>query len=140
MYKNILAIDLGKHRCGFAISRTGIIVTPLANFTFEKEKYDLVINKIKEIIEKENIEHIVLGYPLYPSGDKCEMTSVVESFKELLSKELSLPIYYQDERDSTLVAKSFLHTNGINSKKQKNKLDMTASCVILSRFIENNNK
>lgn len=141
MKKNILALDLGMHSCGFAITRTGIIVSPLENYFFEKENYDLVINKIKEIISKETVELFVLGYPLYPSGDKCPMTLVVENFASKLKENFpNISVEYQDERNSTLDASSLLLENGVNMKKQKKKIDSTAACVILTRFIENNNK
>ena len=38
--KNILAMDLGKTTLGLAISRSGILVTPLTNIKFPAEDYD----------------------------------------------------------------------------------------------------
>ena len=141
MEKNILSIDLGKHTCGLAISRTGILSSPLNPFTISNLNYSLLIAYLINLSKVEKIETIVIGYPLYPSGDKCEMTSIVEKFKEDLEKVFTnIKIEFQDERDSTLQASEFLHMQGKNSKKQKQYIDSAAACVILDRYIKKVNK
>ena len=42
--------------------------------------YDTCLKMLKQATEYERVEHIVIGYPLYPSGDPCEMTPIVEEF------------------------------------------------------------
>ena len=136
MEKNILSIDLGKHTCGLAISRTGILSSPLSPFTISNLDYSPLIDYLIKLSKVEKIETIVIGYPLYPSGDKCEMTSIVEKFKEDLEKVFTnIKIEFQDERDSTLQASEFLHLQGKNSKKQKQYIDSASACVILDRYI-----
>lgn len=136
MEKNILAIDLGKHTCGLAISRSGILSTPLKSFSVSNNDYLPLIKHIQELSTIEKIEVIVLGYPLFPSGDKCEMTPIVESFNEELSKVFpNLKIVYQDERNSTTDASELLHQQGKNAKKQKEIIDSASACVILDRYI-----
>ena len=137
MKKNILAIDLGKHTCGLAISRSGIFSTPLKSFKIENNDYLPLVNHLKELSQVEKIETIVLGYPLFPSGDKCEMTLVVEEFSHELKKEfIGINIQYQDERNSTVDASEILQSIGKNSKKQKEIIDSTSACVILDRYLK----
>ena len=89
------------------------------------------------VIKGEKIEHIVIGLPLYPSGDRCEMTPIVEAFKEKITPLFeNIDIVFQDERDSTLEASEILHENNKNSKKQKNIIDSHAALVILERYLK----
>ena len=141
MEKNILALDIGKARCGVAISRSGILTTPLVAIQITNFDYKIINNHIKDLLNSEKIETIVIGYPLYPSGDKCEMTEVVENIKIDLEKDFpNIKFVFQDERNSTTDASSLLHEQGKNAKKQKEIIDSAAACVILERYLEKVNK
>ena len=119
MKKNLLALDLGKGSLGIAISRSGMFITPIENFRFHAMCFQEPLNRIKELLLIERVETFVLGLPLFPSGDPCEMTEIV----------------YQDERYSTIEASNNLSKLGQNKKKQKKSIDRTASCVILERYL-----
>lgn len=136
MKKNLLCLDLGKGSLGVAISRSGMLVTPIENYRFHMMKFDEPIAYLKELLKKEKVETFVLGLPLFPSGDDCEMTSIVKDFASLLKENFpSIEIVFQDERYSTLEASSTLHEKGQNSKKQHKTIDRTAACIILERYL-----
>ena len=136
MQKNILAIDLGKGSIGLAISRSGILVTPLKETRFQATHYEEAIKAIAKVMEFEKVESFVIGYPLFPSGDPCEMTPIVEDFIVMLQQKFpGLPISKQDERNSTVEAASFLHQQGKSAKKQRGNIDSAAAAVILRRYL-----
>lgn len=136
MEKNILALDLGKGSLGMAISRSGMLATPLENLRFKAGEYIEAINGIKRVLEREKVEHFVIGYPLFPSGDPCEMTPIVESFIKRLNAEFpSIPVSEVDERNSTVEASAMFHNSGENSKKQKRHIDSGAAMIILERYL-----
>lgn len=137
MIKNILALDLGKGSLGLSISRSGMLVTPLPNLKFHMGDYDECLKLLKKATEYEIIEHIVIGLPLYPSGDPCEMTPIVEEFISRLQHEFPrADITKVDERNSTVEASEMLHLNNKNSKKQKAIIDSAASMIILERYLK----
>ena len=137
MIKNILALDLGKSSLGLSISRSGMLVTPLPNLKFHMGDYDECLKLLKKATEYEIIEHIVIGLPLYPSGDPCEMTPIVEEFISRLQHEFPrADITKVDERNSTVEASEMLHLNNKNSKKQKAIIDSAASMIILERYLK----
>lgn len=137
MIKNILALDLGKGSLGLSISRSGMLVTPLPNLKFHMGDYDECLRMLKKATEYEIIEHIVIGLPLYPSGDPCEMTPIVEEFITRLQHEFPrADITKVDERNSTVEASEMLHLNNKNSKKQKAIIDSAASMIILERYLK----
>lgn len=138
MIKNILSLDLGKGSLGVAISRSGQFVSPLPNIRFHAGDYDECLSMLLKEIEYEKVEHIVIGLPLYPSGDPCEMTPIVEAFIEKLKEKFPLvDIAKQDERNSTVEASEMLHSNNKNSKKQKAVIDSAAAMIILERYLKN---
>ena len=137
MEKNILAIDLGKGSIGLAISRSGMFVSPLPEVRFKLGEYNEALKAVKDVFSIEKVENIVIGYPLFPSGDECEMTPIVNSFILDLGKEFpNIPIKKQDERNTTVEASAIFHQNGLNSKKQRKKIDSGAAMVILERYLK----
>ena len=135
--KNILAIDLGKGSIGLALSRSGSLVTPLKEVRFPATHYEHAIAAIRELMLVEKIEHFVIGYPLFPSGDPCEMTPIVEDFILSLNEAFpAIPVEKQDERNSTVEAAALLHQQGKNAKKQKKNIDSAAAAVILMRYLK----
>lgn len=137
MIKNILALDLGKGSLGMALSRSGMFVTPLNNLRFPAGQYQYAIDGIKEVMMTEDVDLMVIGLPLFPSGDPCEMTPIVISFIDRLHETFpSVPVMQQDERNSTVEAAEMLHANGKNAKAQRKNIDSAAATIILERFLK----
>ncbi len=136
MKKHLLALDLGKGSLGLALSRSGEFITPLKEIRFPATHYEVAIQGIRELLMIEKVETFVLGLPLYPSGDDCEMTPIVREFAEKLKNTFAgIDIAFQDERNSTVEASALLHASGKNAKKQKKMIDSAAACVILRRYL-----
>ncbi len=137
MKKNLLCLDLGKGSLGLAISRSGILVTPLENLRFHMMRFEEPIEYLHQLLKREKVETFVLGLPLFPSGDDCEMTKVVKDFALLLEEEFpQIEIVFQDERYSTIEASNALYEKGQNAKRQHKTIDRTAACVILERYLK----
>lgn len=137
MKTNILSLDLGKGSLGLAISRSGILVTPLPNIRFHMGDYNECIRLLLKAIEYERIEHIVIGLPLFPSGDPCEMTPIVEEFITKIQPLFpNVDINKVDERNSTVEASEMLHLNNKKSKKQRSVIDSAAAMIILERYLK----
>ena len=119
-----------------AISRSGMFVTPLDNLRFPATQYQYALDGIKKVLEIEKVETFVIGYPLFPSGDPCEMTPIVENFIKSLQETFpGIPIHKQDERNSTVEASSLMHQSGKKAKNQKKNIDSAAAAVILMRYL-----
>lgn len=135
--KHLLALDLGKGSLGLALSRSGMFVTPLEEARFPAGDYSYAYEAIAKVLEEETVETFVLGLPLFPSGDDCEMTPIVRKFgKTLQEKYPNIALVYQDERNSTVEAAAMLHEVGQNAKKQRKRIDSAAAMVILERYLQ----
>ncbi|TNK94450.1 Holliday junction resolvase RuvX, partial [Mycoplasmopsis pullorum] len=132
-----LALDLGTRTCGFAISdEMCIIASPLENFRFSENAFNLVIEKVfLYLSEYKTIDKIILGYPLRMNGTKSERTVMVEEFKIKLENHLSesnfnIPVILINEQNSTKNAESVLIEAGMTRQKRKLHKDKLAAVLI----------
>lgn len=137
-----LALDLGIKTCGFAISDSNCIIAKgLENYYFTTKKFSEVINRIKWYLYnseyKNEIDEIILGYPLRMDLSKSERTLMVENFREMLAKEIDIKITFQDERQSTINAEEILKLANYSKTKRKTKKDSLAAQLILEDYLRN---
>lgn len=135
-----LALDLGIKTCGFAISDSNCFIAKgLENYYFTTKKFSEVINRIKWYIyqsEYQNeIDEIILGYPLRMDLSKSERTLMVENFQKMLQREVDLKITFQDERQSTINAEEILKLANYSKTRRKTKKDSLAAQLILEDYL-----
>lgn len=141
--RRVLAIDYGKKRVGIAIS------DPLKLFaapytTLVNTDDNSLINQIKNIIDKEDAESIVVGLPHHGDGKPSEMTYEVLQFIEKLKAATPLHVSTFDENYSSVDAKQIIKNNQPKSKLQnrnhksnKGKVDSIAASIILQSYLDN---
>ena len=99
-----------------------------------------LVEKIKSVIDKEKPEMVVIGLPRNMDGtygfrcDKCK------ELGELLKDEINIPIEYEDERLTTVIAHDILSGNNVKGKKRKENVDAVSAVVILQSFIDKRKK
>lgn len=136
-----LGIDHGSVRLGIAVS------DPSASVAFGREvvKNDKsVLAKLKKFITEEEIEKIVIGYPLNLKGDKTQQTIEVEKFSEDLKAALSEPpfssieIVLWDERFTSKLAADSMLESGMKKKQRqvKGNIDIISAAIMLQSFLD----
>ena len=137
-----LGLDLGTTTLGIAISDDLNIVHGLENFEFEKGNYKKARNHLREVIIKNNVYNLVIGFPIQLDGQIGKRGESVKRFVDDFSKEnsdLNFNIYYQDERYSTLEAHERLKNSGLKENKINKIIDMYSAVVILEDFLKKHN-
>lgn len=130
-----LGLDLGKKTLGLAISdRTGLIASFYKSIRYENE--DKLISELKDIIKREKIDILVLGFP--KNMDNSEGFRAIETleFKEKLEQEIDKDIVLQDERLSTRMAENVLIDADLSRKKRKKIIDGVSAVVILQAYLD----
>ncbi len=132
----IIAIDLGTKRTGIAVTDTlKILANPL--LTVETSK---LVEFLKGYFDKEDVETIVLGYPIHLDGKPNEMTPRVVSLKDRLQKLFpDKRIEYVDERYTSKMAMQSMIAMGSKKKDRKEKagnLDKVSAAIILQSYLE----
>ena len=131
-----LGIDFGEKRVGLALSdKSSLIASPYKTIQYFS-KNDL-ISEIKKIVLNKEIEIFVIGLPLNMKGEDSVQTKKVRKFKKLLSI-LNLPIVYEDERFSSVIAKNSLVLQNVKTGHNKSEIDRTAAAIILQQYLDKN--
>ena len=95
--KNIIGIDYGERFIGLAIKKKSLN-TPYPLKILDSKEVDILV-EIKKVLDGNEIEEIVIGYPIGLNNHETRMTKVVDKFiTNDLSKISELPVIKVDER------------------------------------------
>lgn len=131
----ILAIDYGRKRTGIAVTDMAkIIANGLTTVpTHELESF------LKNYMERETVERIVVGLPLQSNGLPSENQSRVRGFVARLNKTYpDLPVDYCDERFTSVLAHRAMLDGGLGKKRRQDKalVDEISATIILQSYME----
>ena len=133
--RTFIGIDYGERRVGLAKSDpTGLIASALT--TLEVRSAAEAIKKIVALIGEYDPDGLVIGYPLYASGDKSDKCHEIDRFIEELQKSYQGPIHRVDERYSSKEAAEIIHAHGKKIGQDKGRVDRLAAVLILQRFLD----
>ncbi|MEZ5045953.1 MAG: Holliday junction resolvase RuvX [Chitinophagaceae bacterium] len=131
----LLALDIGKKRCGIAVSDPLQII---ANGLTTVDSKDL-ISFLKKYFEQENIEKVIVGMPKNLKNEDTHGTSIVNEFLEKFKTHFpQMPIITIDERFTSKLAFQSMIDNGMKKKDRQNKalVDEISATIILKDFME----
>ncbi|WP_075349846.1 Holliday junction resolvase RuvX [Algoriphagus marinus] len=132
----ILAIDLGTKRTGLAVTDS---LKMLAN-PLETIPTATLISYLKSYCIKEDVDTLVLGYPIRLNGADNEMTPKVMAMKGQLEKLFpDKKIELIDERFTSKMAMQSMIAMGSKKKDRKEKagnLDKVSAAIILQSYLE----
>ena len=132
-----LGLDLGSKTLGIAISdMTNVIASVYTTIYFKDENYHSLLLSLEEIIEKENIDTLVLGLPKNMNNTLGERALITLDFKKLLEDEFNLPVIMEDERLTSVISNNVLIDANVSRKKRKQKVDGMAAVVILQGYLD----
>jgi len=87
---------------------------------------------------EEEVEKIVFGKPTHKDGNPTYLQDHIDAFVSKLSNLYpDLPIDYQDERMTSIEAKSIILQSGIRKSKRKDKtlVDKISAVLILQKYL-----
>jgi putative holliday junction resolvase len=135
MKQVILALDVGDARIGVARGETG------SSFAFgrgfiTRTKLSEDIQALKELVNKENAELLVIGLPKSKDGTDSPQTQKVRAFAKELEKA-ELEVVLEDERFTTRIASQQISQSGLKKKQrqEKGRLDEASAIVILESYL-----
>lgn len=132
--KKIIAIDYGTKRVGLAIADSTLsFALPL---TVLENNKSLFLN-IKKIVDEENINLIILGFPKTINDYVSQRHELILNFKNQLNAFLNglVKIILFDESYSTKSAYSLMINSGANKKHYQKSKDMVSACIFLENYL-----
>ncbi|ERJ81131.1 RNAse H domain protein, YqgF family [Prevotella disiens JCM 6334 = ATCC 29426] len=132
----ILSVDYGKKRTGLAVTDPLQIIANGLMTVATSELFDF----LKDYVQRENVECIVVGRPTQLNGQPSENLSRVEQFVNRWRKAMPLiPVEYYDERFTSALAQQAILAGGVKKKTRrgdKGLVDEVSATIILQDYMK----
>ena len=133
-----MGLDVGDKTIGVALSNPMFLMAhPIE--TIKRKKASLDIQRLVEIIEKEDVETIVVGLPKNMNNSIGPQSMKVMSFVDLLKKQTDKEFIYEDERMTTLQSERVLIDMDVRRENRKKYIDKIAATFILQSYLDRRN-
>lgn len=130
--KNFVCLDVGEKRIGVAVADSSVrIAVPYE--TIEADGTE--IESINELIDQQNSDVLVVGFPRNQSGETTAQSSYVEEFVSRLDTT-GLEVVFQDESLTSVLAEERLKAH--DRPYSKADIDAQAATIILQDYLEAN--
>ncbi len=130
----VIGIDYGEKRVGIALSDPMQIIATAHTIIKHDDNDELVANEILALIKKNSVSKIVIGLPLNMNGSVGFQAERVQTFVEYFKQLCDLPIFFEDERESSKQVKEIMKK--IKSKDER--IDDKAAAIILQNYLDYN--
>ena len=135
MPSRLLGLDFGSRRIGVAVSdELGLTAQPVLTLVRKNPRQDM--KSLGRLLRKFNCTAIVLGNPLYLSGDLSPQAARTQAFAETLREAFGLPVHLWDERLTSAEAHRHLDAAGRARTSHREVVDQVAAVLILQSFLD----
>ena len=131
-----LGIDYGDARVGIAITDPLNITAQGLETIQRKDSDKVVLRRLDEILERYEVDTIVVGMPLNLKGEKTVRAEVTEKFiQKLKCKYNKINIVTVDERLTTVAAHKTMNFLDVNKNKKREIVDTISAVYILETYM-----
>ncbi len=131
----ILAIDYGTKRVGLAVTDPLQMIANGLETVHSKD----VIAYLKEYLDKENVDCIVVGEPKRLNNEAAQAEEHIAPFVKKLKKEFpEVPVERFDERFTSKMAFQAMIDGGLKKKDRQDKamVDKVSAVIILQSYMQ----
>lgn len=133
----ILCIDYGDARIGVAVSDPMGWTAQMLETIHWQNDIQKPIDRICQLARQLECQLIVVGLPKNMDGTSGFREEKTRAFMDLLKSRLpDVEVKPWDERLTTVMAQRAMHDMGINSRKQKGRIDQIAAAFILQSYLD----
>ena len=131
----IVALDLGAKRVGVAVSDAlSISITRLD--ALARTNWKQLLRDVNDLLRRFDAQTVVIGLPLRLDGSAGDSAAAVRRVAENFARSLTVPVYLQDERLSSVEAEENLRAAGRRPEEVAALVDSEAAAVILRDFLQ----
>jgi len=136
----ILGLDVGSKTIGVAVTDPfGWTAQGLEIISINENKNIYGLDRLKELVDEYTVDSFVVGLPKNMDGSLGARAEASIYYGDLLKEEFDLPIYFQDERLSTMeVNRMMIEEGNVSRQKRKKVIDKLAAVMILQSYIDRN--
>jgi putative holliday junction resolvase len=130
----IIALDIGKKRTGVAVTDPLQIIASALDTLDTGE----LIGYLKKYMAKEEVEQVVVGYPLNLDDSPTDATPIVEKFIVKFGNVFpAMPLIKVDERMTSIIASQEISGMGLRKKTREKKelIDAVSAVMMLQEHL-----
>ena len=130
-----MALDYGEVRIGVAFSD---LLNIIANGyeTYTRKDLDSDLKYLSDLAKEKEVDKIIVGLPINMDGTEGERAQATRAFGEKLSQVSGLPIYYLDERLTSVSAERMLIEADVRRENRKKVIDKISATIILQDYLD----
>ena len=135
-----MGLDVGSKTVGVAVSdllgwtAQGVEVIPI-----NEMKDEFGLERLSELVQEYQVDGFVLGLPKNMDGSIGPRAEAAQAYGKQLTERFGLPIYFQDERLTTMqVNRMMIEEGNISRAKRKQVVDKLAAVIILQTYMDRN--
>ncbi|RYL91535.1 Holliday junction resolvase RuvX [Sporolactobacillus sp. THM7-4] len=133
----IMGLDFGTVTVGVAVSDPlGFTAQGIETINYVEHKKNLMFERLTDLIEKYQVQAIVVGLPKDLIGTESERAVASRAFAKSLRRRYRLPVDLWDERLTTMAAERILIEADVSRKKRKKVIDKEAAVLILQSYLD----
>ncbi|MER1953490.1 MAG: Holliday junction resolvase RuvX, partial [Aerococcus urinaeequi] len=102
----------------------------------DEELEEFGLDRLGELIAEYKVEALVLGLPKNMNNSIGPRAEASQKYGQLVIDLFDLPVFYQDERLTTVQAERMLIANDVSRKKRKKVIDKLAAVLILQNYLD----
>ena len=131
----IVALDLGEKRVGIAVSDAlSISITRLD--ALARTNWKQLLQNVEDLVLRFDAQTVVIGLPLSLNGSSGNAAIETRDVARKFARSLTVPVYLQDERLSSVQAEQNLRAEGVKGAELSARVDSEAAAVILRDFLD----
>lgn len=133
--KRLLGLDLGEKTIGLGLSDiTWLIASPLE--VIRRTNLENDFKALQRVIHEFSVAAFIIGLPMNMNGSEGPQAKKARAFIEDLLKEIDIPVYFWDERLSTVAVTRTLLEADLSRKKRAQIVDKMAATYILQGVLD----
>ncbi|WP_373767675.1 Holliday junction resolvase RuvX [Glaesserella sp.] len=135
MTQTVIAFDFGTNSIGCAVGQS---ITKTAQRLPAFKAQDGIPNweQIGKLLTEWQPDLLIVGLPLNMDGTEQPLTQRAKKFANRLNGRFNLPVVLQDERLTTVEARSEIFSRGGFKALKKDKVDSISACLILESWFD----
>ncbi len=141
-----LGVDLGNARVGIALSDPDLLLAHPEEYIAVSGDCFYALEDVIAVIEDNNVDHVVVGYPLQLDGTEGKSAKKAKRWAASLEKKLAqyamddVTVSLRDERLSSVAAHNQLLDAGMSMRQHRSVVDSQAAVILLQSALDDHKK
>lgn len=133
--KRIVGLDVGQKRIGIALSDL-LGLTAQGVETYHRKNLEADYQYLVQFIKENDVGSMVVGLPKNMNNSLGFKAEEIQNFIAGLTQKVDIPVFWVDERLTTVSAERMLVDADMSRKKRKNVVDKIAAVLILQLHLD----